>query len=180
MVTPVVAADPIGADNGENVVVAFGKAARVACGGDGDYAFEAAIVGIVDDLDVRDAPESWAHETNERGRSLMLIGTVVGHLWATRKDATLEGLRFLVVQPWMRGGQTAETIVAVDPIGADIGERVIVAWGRAARHAIGRGHDVGFQSAIVGVVDGMSLEGGERVGQTAAEDALPTGSEEDA
>ena len=60
MVKPVVAADPLGADPGERVVVAFGKAARVACGGDGDFAFEAAIVGIVDDLDVRDAPASWA------------------------------------------------------------------------------------------------------------------------
>lgn len=58
-VTPVVAADPLGADLGEHVVVAFGKAARVACGGDGDYAFEAAIVGIVDDFNVPDAPPSW-------------------------------------------------------------------------------------------------------------------------
>ena len=49
-VTPVVAADPLGADVGERVVVAFGKAARVAFGGDGDFAFEAAIVGIVDDV----------------------------------------------------------------------------------------------------------------------------------
>lgn len=47
-VTPVVAADPLGADLGEIVVVAFGKAARVAFGGDGDFAYEAAIVGIVD------------------------------------------------------------------------------------------------------------------------------------
>ena len=61
-VTPVVAADPIGAGIGEHVVVAFGKAARVACGGDGDYAFEAAIVGIVDDFDVPDAPASWRLE----------------------------------------------------------------------------------------------------------------------
>jgi ethanolamine utilization protein EutN len=58
-VTPVVAADPLGAALGQHVVVAFGKAARVACGGDGDYAFEAAVVGIVDDFDVPDAPESW-------------------------------------------------------------------------------------------------------------------------
>lgn len=58
-VTPVVAADPLGADVGEHVVVAFGKAARVACGGDGDLAFEAAIVGIVDGFDVPDAPASW-------------------------------------------------------------------------------------------------------------------------
>ena len=49
MVTPVVAADPIGAGVGEEVLVAFGKAARVACGGDGDFALEAAVVGIVDD-----------------------------------------------------------------------------------------------------------------------------------
>ncbi len=58
-VTPVVAADPLGADFGEHVVVAFGKAARVACGGDGDFAFEAAIVGIVDSFEVPDAPRSW-------------------------------------------------------------------------------------------------------------------------
>jgi ethanolamine utilization protein EutN len=51
-VKPVVAADPLGADRGEYVVVAFGKAARVACGGDGDLAFEAAVVGIVDQGDV--------------------------------------------------------------------------------------------------------------------------------
>lgn len=55
-VTPVVAADPLGAGVGEHVVVAFGKAARVACGGDGDFAFEAAVVGIVDAFDVPGSP----------------------------------------------------------------------------------------------------------------------------
>jgi len=58
-VTPVVAADPLGADVGQHVLVAFGKAARVACGGDGDFALEAAIVGIVDDFDIPGAPASW-------------------------------------------------------------------------------------------------------------------------
>ncbi|HEX6886243.1 MAG TPA: EutN/CcmL family microcompartment protein [Planctomycetota bacterium] len=52
-VKPVIAADPLGADLDELVVVAFGKAARVACGGDGDFAFEAAVVGIVDQGEVR-------------------------------------------------------------------------------------------------------------------------------
>ena len=65
-VSPVVAADPLGAGYGERVLVAFGKAARVACGGDGDYAFEAAIVGIVDDIDVPLAPESWGAELGGR------------------------------------------------------------------------------------------------------------------
>lgn len=61
-VTPVVAADPIGAALGERVIVAFGKAARVACGGDGDFALEAAVVGIVDDFDAPDAPASWRED----------------------------------------------------------------------------------------------------------------------
>ncbi len=62
MVKPVVAVDPVGSNVGERVLVAFGKAARVACGGDGDYAFEAAVVGIVDDFNVPTAPASWTAE----------------------------------------------------------------------------------------------------------------------
>ncbi len=101
----------------------------------------------------------------------MFVCTVVGQVWSTQKDATLEGLRLLVVRPYTRGGDaSAETMVAVDPIGAGTGERVLVVTGRAARHAIGRGQDIGFQTAIVGIVDGMELENGERVGQVAAMD----------
>jgi ethanolamine utilization protein EutN len=66
-VKPVVCADPLGAKVGEEVVVAFGKAARVACGGDGDFAFEAAIVGIVDDLDAPAHPEWRSTRAEERG-----------------------------------------------------------------------------------------------------------------
>jgi microcompartment protein CcmK/EutM len=36
---------------------------------------------------------------------------------------------------------------------------VLVAFGRAARHAIGRGHDIGFQTAVVGIVDRIELTG---------------------
>ncbi len=68
-VTPVVAVDPLGAAFGQRVVVAFGKAARVAAGGDGDYAFEAAIVGLVDDFDVASAPASWRQHDQPRAGS---------------------------------------------------------------------------------------------------------------
>lgn len=68
-VTPVVAADPLGADVGEHVVVAFGKAARVALGGDGDYAFEAAIVGIVDELEAPGAPDDWFENSGGEPRA---------------------------------------------------------------------------------------------------------------
>ena len=57
---------------GEHVIVAFGKAARVACGGDGDFAFEAAIVGIVDDFEVPDAPASWRMQDLEDVRKARL------------------------------------------------------------------------------------------------------------
>jgi hypothetical protein len=49
---------------------------------------------------------------------------------------------------------------------------VLVVHGRAARHAIGRGHDIGFQTAIAAIIDGMELAGGEHIGQTAEGDLL--------
>jgi ethanolamine utilization protein EutN len=101
----------------------------------------------------------------------MLIGTVVGNVWATKKDPTLSGLRFLVIQPFTLDGKgSAETIVAVDPLGAGVGERVLVVFGRAARHAIGKGHDVGFQTAVSAIIDKMELEDGRIIGPTAVED----------
>jgi len=101
----------------------------------------------------------------------MLIGTVVGRVWATRKDPTLTGVRFLVVQPFTLDGRpSAETLVAADPLGAGIGERVLVVFGRAARHAIGKGHDVGFQCAVSAIVDKMELQDGRIIGPEAAQD----------
>jgi ethanolamine utilization protein EutN len=104
----------------------------------------------------------------------MMVGTVVGNVWATVKDPSLEGLRFLVVRPFtLDGKQSAETIVAADPLGAGIGERVLVVFGRAARHAIGRGHDVGFQTAVSAIIDRMELEDGRTVGGTSERDQPP-------
>ena len=98
----------------------------------------------------------------------MLIGTVVGNVWATKKDPTLGGLRLLVIQPFTTDGRaSAETIVAVDPLGAGIGERVLVVFGRAARHAIGRGHDIGFQTAVAAIIDSMELSDGRTIGPVA-------------
>ena len=98
----------------------------------------------------------------------MHICTVIGNVWATQKEATLTGLRLMVVRPFTTDGdQSAETMIAVDTVSAGIGERVLVVHGRAARHAIGKGHDIGFQTAIVAVVDSMDLADGRRIGQTA-------------
>ena len=90
----------------------------------------------------------------------MLVGTVIGNVWSTHKDPTLQGMRFLIIQPMDAHGKgTAESVVAVDPMGAGIGERVLVVFGRAARHVIGKGHDIGFQTAVCGIIDRMELGG---------------------
>ena len=95
----------------------------------------------------------------------MHVATVIGSVWSTKKDTTLEGVRFLVVRPYTTDGkESAETMLAADPIGAGVGERVLVVHGRAARHAIGKGHDIGFQTAIVGIIDRMELADGRTVG----------------
>ncbi len=100
----------------------------------------------------------------------MLVGTVVGNVWSTVKDPSLQGLRLLVVQPFTAGEESAETIVAADTLGAGVGERVLVVFGRAARHCIGKGHDIGFQTAISAIIDRVELTDGRTIGPVSSED----------
>ncbi len=102
----------------------------------------------------------------------MLVGRVVGNVWATRKDPSLEGLRFLMVRPFTTANsESQDVIVAGDTLGAGIGETVLVAFGRAARTVLGS-QDLGWQVAVVAIVDSISLgdegvfelgDGGERI-----------------
>lgn len=90
----------------------------------------------------------------------MLLGRVVGTVWATQKDPSLEGLRMLMVRPFTTGKQEAqEIVVAGDTFGAGIGETVLVAFGRAARTVLGS-QDIGWQVAVVGIVDSINLADG--------------------
>lgn len=64
----------------------------------------------------------------------MLLGRVVGTVWATRREGSLEGARFLIVRPLkLDGTLTDASIVAVDAVGAGMGERVLVAQGSSGR-----------------------------------------------
>ncbi len=64
----------------------------------------------------------------------MLLGKVVGTLVATRKDEKMEGLKFLVVrQINVEGQESANYVVAVDAVGAGVGEVVMYASGSSAR-----------------------------------------------
>jgi microcompartment protein CcmK/EutM len=64
----------------------------------------------------------------------MLLGKVVGTLVATRKDEKMEGLKFLVVrQISVDARESANYVVAVDAVGAGVGEVVMYASGSSAR-----------------------------------------------
>lgn len=81
----------------------------------------------------------------------MIIGKVTGSVVSTRKNENLIGSKFMIVEPVadMGGGSK---IVAVDNVGAGIGEKVLVALGSAAR--IGCGKELSpIDAAIVGIID---------------------------
>ena len=64
----------------------------------------------------------------------MLLGKVVGTLVATRKEASMEGLKFLVLKQLdIEGKETGGYRVAADAVGAGLGEVVLYATGSAAR-----------------------------------------------
>jgi len=64
----------------------------------------------------------------------MLLGKVVGTLVATRKEPTLDGLKFLVLKQLdIEGQETGAYRVAADAVGAGIGEVVLYATGSSAR-----------------------------------------------
>ena len=64
----------------------------------------------------------------------MLIGQIVGTIVATQKDEELEGLTLLLVKGADSGGKiVGPTIVAVDSVGAGVGELVLYAAGSSAR-----------------------------------------------
>ncbi|MEQ1891535.1 MAG: EutN/CcmL family microcompartment protein [Planctomycetota bacterium] len=86
----------------------------------------------------------------------MFLGKVIGELWATRKSTDLDGKRLLVIERLAMDPSEAEVtpVVAADPLGADVGEYVVVAFGKAARVAFGGDGDFAFEAAIVGIVDG--------------------------
>ncbi len=64
----------------------------------------------------------------------MLLGRVVGTLVATRKEPSLDGLKFLVLKQLDTEGQeTGGYCVAADAVGAGLGEIVLYATGSSAR-----------------------------------------------
>ena len=85
----------------------------------------------------------------------MLIAKVLGNLWATKKDERLEGYKLLVVQ--IKGSGSNETVVAVDTIGAGVGEDVLIVRG-AMTYGILRDPNTPVDAAIVGIIDSVEVD----------------------
>ncbi len=79
----------------------------------------------------------------------MIVGKVIGSVVSTRKNENLLGSKFMIIEP-TEGNKNK--IIAVDNIGAGIGEYVLVALGSAAR--IGCDKETSpIDAAIVGIID---------------------------
>ena len=88
----------------------------------------------------------------------MFIGTVVGQLWSTKKVANLNSLRFLLIRPHNLDKEpNTSVVVAADVLGAGKGEKVMVAYGRAARLAIGN-EDTSIEAAVVAIIDNIDAD----------------------
>jgi ethanolamine utilization protein EutN len=82
----------------------------------------------------------------------MIIGKVVGRIVSTRKHEKLVGNKFLVCEI-IKGkhDQSHEKIVAIDTVGAGIGETVLIALGSSARISVKE--DAPVDASVVGIID---------------------------
>lgn len=89
----------------------------------------------------------------------MHICRVVGTVVSTQKNRKLEGAKLLLVQPLtLDGSPRGVALIAIDSVGAGVGERVLVVIeGKAAGDALGR-KAAAVDAAVVGIVDAVDYE----------------------
>lgn len=87
----------------------------------------------------------------------MMLGRVIGNVVATMKNPSLEGQRFLIVQPVDRDGRDkGRPLIALDSVGAGAGERVYWCRGREASFPF-LPAEVPTEATIVGIVDEVNI-----------------------
>ncbi len=89
----------------------------------------------------------------------MTLGKVVGTLVATRKEVTLDGLKFMVVKTLdPEGKETGGHVVAVDAVGVGPDEVVLIAAGSSARQTIAT-QNRPCDAVIMAIVDSWEIGG---------------------
>ena len=95
----------------------------------------------------------------------MFLARVEGSVVSTKKDASMSGRKLLLLRPQLvddkdptrfRGG--ANTIVAVDSVGAGLGEMVLFCQGSSARLAPNL-KDAPVDAVVIGIVDTVDVLG---------------------
>ncbi len=87
----------------------------------------------------------------------MDIGQVIGNVWATKKDANLNGIKLLVVSiNESNFNKKEKLLVAADIVGAGEGDTVLITYGGSARIAINN-KNAPVDAAIVGIVDSVEV-----------------------
>ncbi|OIU71801.1 EutN/CcmL family microcompartment protein [Rossellomorea aquimaris] len=88
----------------------------------------------------------------------MQLGKVIGNVWATRKEDDLKGLKFLVIKPDLPDGPSEEDpFIAVDRIGAGVGDQVLVTRGGAAAN-MSTEPKLPIDALIIGIIDSIDVE----------------------
>jgi microcompartment protein CcmK/EutM len=87
----------------------------------------------------------------------MQLARVIGDVVATRKDDNLTGIKLLLVQPIDADGRNAgRALVAVDAVGAGVGERVFFVRGKEASFPF-YPVEPPVDAGIVGIVDQVGI-----------------------
>ena len=88
----------------------------------------------------------------------MLLGKVVGTVWATRKDEKLIGFKLLVVRHIKLDYSLKKTyVVAADTVGAGVGEIVLVTTGSSARQSA-RTEGKPVDAVVSAIIDKLDVE----------------------
>lgn len=91
----------------------------------------------------------------------MILGKVIGSIWATQKEEGMNQLKLLIIEPitW-KGEPIGQPIIAADRIGAGEGERVIISRGSPARTIFRK--DAPIDAVVVGIVDSLEVNGNRK------------------
>jgi len=89
----------------------------------------------------------------------MEIARVIGTVVATRKHERLVGCKIQVVQPLDHHGEQPRgaPFVAVDAVGAGVGERVVIVRGSGARQAL-KDDQMPVDATIIGIIDQIDIQ----------------------
>ncbi len=92
----------------------------------------------------------------------MFVAKVIGNVVATQKHPKFQGMKLLLIQPYINKEQalvaSGSSIVAVDSVGAGIGECVLFTQGSSARLTPGT-KEAPVDAVIVGIVDCVEVGG---------------------